>query len=112
MDKSTICNEPNFDKPIEPGKNIIKPIQDINKTIANVFKFLDTIELKDYLAKYKNTNKTIQDLMDELSEEYPYKDIEVNGLFDAIAEDEFIDYLKDRYSIRIYESVIVNNYIR
>ncbi len=52
------------------------------------YKLLDTINLDDYLARYRE--KEVWDVMEELEKEY-------EGLFNAISESDFADYINSRY---------------
>lgn len=79
--------------------------------IANVFSFLDTIDLQPYIEKYKN--KEVYDLEDELERIYEYKDEYSETLFDCVATDEFCDYLNKRYGkYTASEETVTKYYIR
>ena len=63
------------------------------ETMNNVFGYLDTINLLPYLDSFKCS--TVRDMMDKLEKDYPFKDKYSETLFDAIAEDEFVDYFNN-----------------
>lgn len=88
--------------------------EDLNLALKRVFDYIDTLPLEEYIERYKGTKKSIRDLMDELSEKYPYEDTKykIDGLFDVVAEDEFIDFLEKKFNLKIYEKVTIENYIR
>lgn len=78
--------------------------------VNNVFRYLNTIELKSYLKDFED--KTIKDLMDKLELDFPYEDEHSESLFDSVAEDEFVDYLNERYNLNIKETIVSYYYIR
>lgn len=82
---------------------------DLNKAMKNVFNFLDTFDLTEYIIEYKN--KTVRELMVKLSDEYCYSDEYSSSLFDIISEDEFVEYLNNKYGLNIKETVIIRYYI-
>lgn len=82
---------------------------DLNKAMKNVFNFLDTFDLTEYIIEYKN--KTVRELMAKLSDEYCYSDEYSSSLFDIISEDEFVEYLNNKYGLNIKETVIIRYYI-
>ena len=84
--------------------------KDCNNAINNVFSYLDTLDLNPYINTFKN--KKVEDLMDKLEVIFPYKDGFSETLFDAIAEDEFVDYLNKKYNLDIREETISCHYIR
>jgi len=90
------------------GKGILVG-DDIDKAINSVFSYLDTIDLSSYLSEFKY--RTVRELMDKLDGDYPYEDEYSVMLFDAIAEDEFTDYLNLKYHTKIREETISYYYI-
>lgn len=84
-------------------------LTEIDENIKNVFGYLDTIDLSEYINKYKN--KTVRELMNTLNNEFPYVDKYSVTLFDGVAEDEFVEYLNGKYHLNIRESVTINYYI-
>jgi len=82
--------------------------KEIDIAINNVFGYLDTIDLLPYINIFNNS--VVWKLMDALSEKYPYKDKYSVTLFDAVTEDEFADYLRDRYKITIREKTETQTY--
>jgi hypothetical protein len=84
--------------------------EEVDIAINNVFKYLDTIDLSSYLKEFKY--KTIRDMMDKLEEDISYDDDYSNTLFDAVAEDEFVNYLNNKYNLRIQEETVSYYYIR
>jgi len=83
---------------------------EVCKAIANVFKFLDSLDLMPYIKEFEY--KEIHDLMDKLEETFPYEDGYSKTLFDAIGDDEFVDYLNNKYNLNIREQEVINYYIR
>jgi len=84
--------------------------EECDKAIANVFKYLDGIDLMPYINKFKY--RKLDELMAELSRIFPYEDEYSTTLFDAIAEDEFVDYLNKKYDVTISEETISYYFIR
>ncbi|MFC0903924.1 hypothetical protein ACFHWD_04360 [Clostridium sp. MT-14] len=80
-----------------------------DRNIQNVYNYLDTISLDKYLKKYNN--KSIYELMEILEHDYVYQDKYSTSLFDYVAEDEFIYYLRKRYlDIKIHEDIQITHY--
>ena len=77
--------------------------KEVDKAISNVFQFLNLLDLMPCIKSFEN--KTIRDLMDSLENEFPYKDEYSATLFDAVAEDEFVDYINKKYNLNIREEV-------
>lgn len=75
--------------------------EELQIEIENVFKYLDNIDLKEYLIKYKF--KDIHYLMRELEEKFPYNTKNSDGLFDLIDQDEFITYIENKYKVTTRE---------
>lgn len=84
-------------------------VEDLDIALKNIFKFLDTIDLTLSIEKYKG--KDIRQLMKYLSSKYNYKDEYSESLFDIVAEDEFVEYINNKYNLNIRESVTINYYI-
>lgn len=80
-----------------------------NEVINNVFRFLDSIDLTNYLKEFKK--RTVQELMDKLETDYPYSDEYSETLFDSVNEIEFVEYLNTRYNLQIKEKLISYYYI-
>lgn len=74
---------------------------ELNKAMKKVFDFLNTLDLRSYVEERRGI--TIKMLMDELQMKYKYKDEYSESLFDLISEDEFVEYLKEKYNIKIFE---------
>lgn len=83
--------------------------ESLNIALQNIFVFLDTIDLTSSIDKYKG--KDIGELMEYLSSKYEYKDEYSESLFDVVAEEEFVEYLNNKYNLNIRESVTINYYI-
>lgn len=83
--------------------------EQVKKVINNVTDYLNTIDLIPYLEKFKG--KTVKDMMDKLEEEYPYTDEYSEILFDVISEEDFADYLNNRYGLNIRETTVTYYYI-
>jgi len=85
--------------------------KEVDEVLDNVFTYLNKIDIKPYIKKFND--KPIDDLMKALEIDFPYKDKYVESLFDAVAEDEFIGYLRKRYkNIYTQESTITYLYIK
>jgi|GEM_PF-4173444 len=84
--------------------------KDIDKALSNVWHYLDTIDLMPYLKKFEN--KELHNLIENLNKTFPYKDEWSEILFDAVGEDEFMDYLNEKYNLNIREQWTSNCYIR
>lgn len=80
-----------------------------NEAINNVFKFLDSLDLTNYLKEFKK--RTVQELMDKLEKDYPYSDEYSETLFDSVNEIEFVEYLNIKYNLKIKEKLISYYYI-
>lgn len=76
-----------------------------DKINDQVFAFLDKINLEPYIEMAKANDWVVEDMMDILEEEYPYKNKYVSSLFDSITQDEFMNYLTKRYRIHFREIV-------
>jgi len=83
--------------------------KEVDNAICNVFGYLDTINLMPYITQYKG--KDIRDLMSKLELEFPYTDKYSETLFDAIAQEEFMDYLNEKYNLKLREITISHTYI-
>lgn len=83
--------------------------KEVQEALNNVFSYLDTIDLRSYLIAFKK--KTVRDMMDKLREDFPYKDKYSDELFDVVTEEEFVDYLNEKYNTNIKETVIIRFYI-
>jgi hypothetical protein len=83
--------------------------EQVNEALKFVFDYLDKINLSFYLEKFKY--KTVREMMDKLNEDYPYNDIYSSYLFDVVAEDEFVSYLKKKYNLNIRETTVTYYYI-
>lgn len=96
----------------KPKENQIMPLtwDEVSKAKINVFTFLDTLNLYPYIKFYRN--QTVVDLMEYLEKICLYSDEYSKTLFDIVNEDEFIQYIKAKYKIKIREEIITNNYIK
>lgn len=66
--------------------------------------FLDTLDLKPYLVKYKSIDNVMDEIEKDYGEEYEQKNNDKDDIFCVIDIEDFIDYLKKRYpSFRYYE---------
>ena len=83
--------------------------EEVDKAINNVFNYLNTIDLLPYLKEFKY--KDVHDMMDKLEEDYSYNDEYSETLFDAMGEDEFVDYLNSKYNLNIREHTVSYYYI-
>lgn len=81
--------------------------EDVVKLQNEEFEFLDTIDIKQYIPKVGEID--VFDLM-HIIENNHGKDYREPYIFNAIGEDEFIDYLKRRYKLTHRESI--TNYIK
>lgn len=74
------------------------------------YQFLDKIDFLPYIEKFKG--KKFTDMMIEIEDEWDSKDIVQNDnvlegfLFNYITENEFADYLKNRYDNFGYYEVV------
>ena len=74
------------------------------------YQFLDKIDFLPYIEKFKG--KKFTDMMNEIEDEWDSKDIVQNDnvlegfLFNYITENEFADYLKNRYDNFGYYEVV------
>lgn len=84
-------------------------LEQVDESLKLVFKYLDTIDLLPYLKKFKR--KTVRDMIEELDQKYPYIDKYSKSLFDGVAEDEFVEYLNQRYNLDIRETTVSYYYI-
>lgn len=83
--------------------------KEIDVAINNVFNYLDTIDLLSDIKLFDGDE--VWELMKVLDRKYPYKDQYSETLFDVVTEDEFANYLRNKYNITIKEKTITNLYI-
>lgn len=81
-----------------------------DEKVARVFSFLDSKDLSGFIDKYKGHE--VEELMEVLEMLFNYTDEDSCSLFDYVAEDEFIIYIRERYKASIKEEVTIKNYIR
>lgn len=89
--------------------NILLNMEQVDEALQLAFKYLDTIDLSPYLKRFKR--KTIRDLINILDQDYPYDDKYSECLFDCITEDEFVQYLNQKYNLNIKKTMISYYYI-
>ena len=76
------------------------------ENVENNWKFIDAIDFKPYIERYKN----IDDLMLYIDQEYENlcKDNEnFSCVFDWIAPDELVEYIYNKYNIKYYEKISI-----
>lgn len=85
---------------------------DIEKSMTTTFRLLDTVDILELIGEgeievYNLMNKLEENLKNEVD-----KHEELEGcLFDAVNEEEFIEYLEKRYPKKIRNREIYKNYL-
>lgn len=66
--------------------------------------FLDTLPLENFIKNEKDVRKIMDEIEETYFKNYPYQ--EQKFIFNHTSEDEFIDYLRERFNIICYEQII------
>ena len=85
---------------------------DIEKSMTTTFRLLNTVDILELIGEgeievYNLMNKLEENLKNEVNK---YEELE-GCLFDAVNEEEFVEYLEKRYLKKIRNREIYKNYL-